>query len=264
MPAIQSRAWTGTAFGELIIPEEVLTYSVYQEELCPTSGRVHKQFLLYFKRKITLKGVKDLIGPHHIEPARDLKACRQYCMKTETRVSDPVEYGAFPVPEKDLETVLSLCKRSRVEDILEERPTLWRAIRQLREIRAVVSVPRDFATVGLLLTGPTGSGKTRLAVEIATLYPAAYWVAPDMKWFDGYDGQELMIVDEFRGQVPVSFFLRLIDRTPLILPIKGSSTQMRSELVIFTSNLSLRMLFPELDGLSFQAVQRRVVEINII
>jgi len=266
MPAVQCRAWTGTAYSDLVLPEELLTYSVWQEEMCPTSGRAHRQFFLLFKKKISMKGVKDIIGPHHLEAARDLKACREYCMKTETRISGPFEFGTFGKLSviKDSVDVLALCKRLKVNEVLEENPHLWRAVRQLKEVRSIVSVPRDFATSAILLTGPTGSGKTRLAVEIATLYSSTFWAAPDLKWFDGYDGDELMVIDEYRGQTPVSFLLRLIDRTPLTLPLKGSSTQMRSELVIFTSNLSLKNIFPEIDPETFRALERRITQINIL
>lgn len=48
-----------------------------------------------------------------------------------------------------------------------------------------------------------------------------YWAPADLKWMDGYYGQPLVIVDEFRGGVPPSRILRLVDRYPFQAEVKG-------------------------------------------
>lgn len=53
--------------------------------------------------------------------------------------------------------------------------------------------------------GETGSGKTREAVRLCREQFAGDWVMLDITkgWFDGYDGQKAVILDDFRaGSVP--------------------------------------------------------------
>ena len=69
------------------------------------------------------------------------------------------------------------------------------------------------------LYGPTGSGKTRYAVEKGG---ESYWISNDCKWFDGYSGQTTAILDDIRaGSYTFEFLLRLLDRYPVLVQVKG-------------------------------------------
>lgn len=95
-----------------------------------------------------------------------------------------------------------------------------------------------------MIWGPSGTGKSLYA---RTLYPAdadTYWLAkPNTNdknarlWWDGYDGQGTVVIDEFYGWMPYDFFLRLIDYGPLQVQTKGGVVDMVATKFIFTSNL---------------------------
>ena len=62
--------------------------------------------------------------------------------------------------------------------------------------------------------GATGTGKTRGALESADwadIYRATHY---NSGVFDGYDAHDVLILDEFRGQLPVSQLLTMSDPTP--------------------------------------------------
>lgn len=81
-----------------------------------------------------------------------------------------------------------------------------------------VNKKRDKPTVSWLY-GPTGSGKTRYAVEHGG---DRYWISNDCKWFDGYCGQETAILDDIRASsYSFEFLLRLLDRYPVLVQVKG-------------------------------------------
>lgn len=104
--------------------------------------------------------------------------------------------------------------------------------------------------VVLWFYGPTGSGKTRTAVEIAQESGLRYWVSSDsdLKWFDGYTGQEYAIIDEFRRQgIKFSWILKLLDRYPLFVPIKGSWVRWTPKVIILTCPVPPREAYQWLD-----------------
>lgn len=70
--------------------------------------------------------------------------------------------------------------------------------------------------------GPTGCGKSHTAFSL--INKKSYWMsANDLKWFDGYSGQEDVLIDDFRGSFcNFAFLLRLLDKYPLNVPVKGS------------------------------------------
>ena len=86
---------------------------------------------------------------------------------------------------------------------------LWCSHRKDFEAYAFMkSVQRDWEMEIIVITGPTGTGKSRYAKD---KYPGAYW-KPNSKWWDGFYGQETIIMDEFYGWLPWSFFLAQLDR----------------------------------------------------
>ncbi len=83
------------------------------------------------------------------------------------------------------------------------------------------------------LHGSTGTNKTRLATAISSSF---YLKAAGCKWFDGYQGQSVLVLDELRPRdLGYPFLLQLLDRYPLRVEIKGSSCQMKSHFVVITS-----------------------------
>lgn len=254
MPDIRAVSWIGTSYREAFKLPLGIKYGVYQLEMCPKTGRRHAQFFVQFKQRKRFTAVQKLFPGDHIEIAHDPAASREYCMKESTRVAKGEEIGVWEGVE-DV-PVARLLKKKRVVEVLEERPTLWRSVSQLMQVRSLMSSPREKLTEGILLNGRTGTGKTRTASLIASYLGDAYW-QDGSQWWNNYDGQKLVVIDEYRGQFPISFFLRLLDRTPFQVPSKGGYVNFNSEVIIFCSNLSFDALFKDLDSLSRDAARRR-------
>lgn len=185
-------------------------------------------------------------------------------MKAETQCEPPIEIGIFP-KEVSADSVYQTLKRKSVHEVLEENPTAWRHFRTLQSIKASITQPRTHVTGCLLLTGATGAGKSKIASIIAAFVGAekSVWLDPEMQWFDGYQGQELVIVDEFRGTGNLSQLLRLMDRYPMVVPVKGGMVQWRPHQVIMTSNLTLDQMFPAADVLTLAAIKRRIIQLML-
>lgn len=253
------KAWIGTYYQDLWPQLSGLLYSVRQKEKCPSTGRLHWQFFLIFSQRKRFQTVQRLLPGAHLEPARDLEKSRDYCMKIESRIELPIETGEFPKKVTSL-NVVDLLRRSRPLDVLDQAPNLWRSFRTLVTLHSALLRPRREATSGLLLFGATGTGKSRIAHHIGRFLGTehTFTADPALQWLDGYNGQPLIIVDEFRGTAPVSFLLRFIDRYPMMLPIKGGFVQMCATMVIFTSNLGLSEMYAGLDHPTLLALHRRI------
>jgi len=105
--------------------------------------------------------------------------------------------------------------------------------------------------------GRTGTGKSRRAWEEAGL--SAYSKDPLSKFWCGYNGQEDVVVDEFRGGISISHLLRWLDRYPVNVEIKGSSVPLRARRLWITSNLNPIYWYPDLDGETRDALLRRLI-----
>lgn len=85
-----------------------------------------------------------------------------------------------------------------------------------------------------LFVGATGTGKTLAAV---TKYPGAFRKLTGSKWWDGYDGQETVILDDYEGQIPYREFLQIIDHYWYLFEVKGGHVVKRWTRVVITSNV---------------------------
>jgi len=71
--------------------------------------------------------------------------------------------------------------------------------------------------------GPTGSGKSKTA---SILWPEAYMKMPTNKWWDGYQGEQFVIFDDFRphAELPFDQMLRILDRYRLNVEAKSQTS----------------------------------------
>lgn len=142
----------------------------------------------------------------------------------------------------DFKEIMELIKGGASElEIAESFPGTWmRYYRACERFRALAKpIERNWITHTTVLWGPPGTGKTHRAHELAGA--GAYWVtygtttgAP--QYFDGYDGQEVVVFDEFFGQIRLSEMCKLLDRYPCNVPTRGGQQPWLPKRVIITSN----------------------------
>lgn len=123
--------------------------------------------------------------------------------------------------------------------------------RGLSAYRLLVSQPRNHLTEVIVVQGPTGTGKSRWAMEE---YPGAYWKQRS-QWWDGYGGHGSVVIDEFYGWLPFDLLLRLCDRYPLLVETKGGQVNFVAKTIIITSNQVPALWYK---NIYFQSFIRRV------
>ncbi|UXB54117.1 Rep [Chilli leaf curl Ahmedabad alphasatellite] len=140
MPAVTSVFWCFTIFFvSTSAPDLVplfenthVSYACWQEEESPTTKRRHLQGYLQLKGKRTLNQVKSLFGDlkPHLEKQRARKTddARDYCMKPETRVSGPFEFGEYCPAGSHKRRQRELVIRSPVR-MAEENPSVFRRVK---------------------------------------------------------------------------------------------------------------------------------------
>lgn len=110
----------------------------------------------------------------------------------------------------------------------------------------------------VLFWGLTGSGKTKRAYAMGD----DCWVWGGDKWFDGYEGQKVAVLDDFDGsQIAYRFLLRVLDRYRLQVPVKFGFTWWRPETIVITSNREAKSWYPNEDP---APLLRRIHEIRYL
>lgn len=156
--------------------------------------------------------------------------------------------------QADWDAVVDNAKRGRLDAIPSD--ILVRNYSNLRRIHSDYQEPVGIQREIVCYWGATGAGKSRRAWEEAGL--DAYPKDPRTKFWDGYRGQEHVVVDEFRGGIDIAHILRWCDRYPVIVELKGSSTVLRANKIWFTSNLSPENWYPDCDAETKAALRRRL------
>lgn len=116
--------WMVTSFDldEFHVPDQhpEFKYMVYQIEECPLSGKWHVQGYLELKRQCNLNIVRAMFAPAivHLDRRMGTQAqARAYCMKLDSRVSDPMEWGDYqevqPGKRLDLTNAAKLIRAAR-------------------------------------------------------------------------------------------------------------------------------------------------------
>lgn len=221
-------------------------------------GFLHWQVYVVFKKKIRLRGVKSVFGEQtHAEPTRSA-AAREYVWKENTRIDGTTfELGTLPIRRNsqcDWDSVWTAAISGSILDV----PSNVRVVhyRTLRTIAGDHAVPPALVRSIYVFWGPTGLGKSRDAWANAGL--DAYSKDPRTKFWDGYRGQQNVVVDEFRGCIDIAHVLRWCDRYPVNVEIKGSSVPLLATNIWFTSNLHPRDWYPGLDNATLDALLRRL------
>lgn len=117
------------------------------------------------------------------------------------------------------------------------------------------SKKREWKSLVIVYWGNTGLGKTRSVIENAT----DLWIYPGSGWFDGYDGHAQALFDDFSGgEFKINYLLKLLDRYPMQVPIKGNFANWAPHEIYLTSNINPRHWFPNAHPEHVEALFRRL------
>ena len=105
------------------------------------------------------------------------------------------------------------------------------------------------------LWGDAGADKSRMAR--AVLATNTYCKPPDSKWFDGYDGQEVLILNELRKSTfTYSYLLDMLDRYEFRVEVKGGDVPLLAKVIIITCSKAHATLWAELGGTANENLQQ--------
>lgn len=241
--------------------EHIQYIKLQEEKGHGTTAYEHYQVYLCLKNVKRLTWLKKHIHPRaHWEKKRGTVAeAIDYVSKEDTRVPNGItfEYGERPKERNEAASEASAANRLREKD--EVQVQAQEILQRLndgeyvpwRDIPADVQMKTGFlqaykmATKDMVgperpdlkiitLIGPPGCGKS---YAISKLFPAAG------RWLKGNSGQwfcnaksEVMVFEEFSGQIELQSMLKFLDPYPLALEVKGGTEPANYRLVIITSN----------------------------
>ncbi len=220
-------------------------YAVWQLERGSETDTLHVQLYIEYDRNHRLRWVKQHLGGAgvHAEPRGGTRdQARDYCRKEDTRSAGPWEFGLWTLHQgrrTDLEALQNRCRDGATLLTLyqEHFSNMVRYGRGVEKYLLLLRANRDgnHACRVLWLWGPTGSGKSRLAYRLGA---QAFWVNSTSTgvWWDGYQGQLLVVMDDLRGNwMPMQVLLRIMDRYPYSVQTKGSMRTLNATRFIVTS-----------------------------
>lgn len=204
-------------------------YVVFGREV-GESGTPHLQGYLELDNAKTLSAMKKIHEKAHWEARRGTPVqADEYCRKG----GDVWSKGELPKQGRrtDLEGAVELVQGGvALEVVAAEMPAVYvKYHKGLRELRNSRFLDRSEKPVVSWLWGKTGVGKTRTAVQDGSFY-----IKDATRWWDGYEQQEVIVIDDFDGTWPFRDLLRLLDRYPYQGQTKGGYVKINSPKVFIT------------------------------
>lgn len=225
-----------------------IRYIIFQWEKGVETGNDHFQGYVEFYRPYSLAGVRSRVSESaHWAPRGGSQAqAITYCKKTRTRVGGPWEYGtkAAQGQRTDVNALREACEAgtSKRKLLLDHTNEVAKYPRFISFCDEVYFTPKWRKVKVVLCIGETRLGKTRWVYDNFDMN--SFWCLPAVTtgvWFDGYDGQTDVLLDDFAGQesmVSIPLLLRILDGYTLRLPKKGGFVSWGPTRIAITTNIS--------------------------
>lgn len=221
---------------------------------------------------IRFSTLKRRLPTAHLEPrSGPIQQAINYVTKKETRIIDEprLEHGTIRHCDEtgrrnDVEVVREavLEKGLSADEVFLQVPESNRMTAMVEKLvaardRARHTKPRQLEVIWLY--GPPGTGKTSLAVEMGG--KSYYRVTDYQHPFDSYSGEEVLVLDEFDGEMRLSTLLNVLDIWPTMLPARYADRVAAYNQVVLVSNEAPWSFYPWETPSRRQALARRI---NII
>lgn len=244
--------------------DETMKYLFFQLERGNEKGKLHWQGLVVMKQACRYTKVAKIIGKDcHVENMEGtIEQSVTYCSKSDTKIDGPWEYGEKPKGRGHRSDLDSLCEDLKggmsIKEVACNYPASFiRNYRGIDKFKSLIDKKRDFMTELYIIWGASGSGKTRSVVE----KEKDLYIHTGGSWWDGYSGQEAVLIDDVKWEemgdvMKHTEFLRMIDRYPYQVPIKGGFVNFVTKRVYVTS------MYDPVDWLLKDGIKRRCHDVT--
>lgn len=232
-----------------------IRYALFGREV-GEQGTPHLQGYVALKKSMRFTAIHKALPGAHVEAAKGNEQQNyEYC----TKGADYEEFGVRAEQGKrtDLQKAIEVLKERGTKGVIEEHPDTYvkyyRGLEQL-EYR-LNNTPYDHDECrGVWIWGPPGSGKSHAARAYA---PDAYLKAQN-KWWDGYEGQKTVILDDLDTPTLGHYLKIWADKYACSGEFKGGTCHLRHTKLIITSNYTPHQLWPD-DPVMADAIKRRFI-----
>lgn len=250
----KSRNWVGTLNNyeesdvERLLATPGCKYICIGRETAPNTGTPHLQMCFFFKSHKTLTGMQRIEDRAHWEMMKgSQQQAAEYCQKE--NCFD--EVGSFSTPkekgqaEKErYKRAWDLAREGNIDDIdADIKIRFYGTLKRIKHDAMLDKILEDTEAQMQWFYGPSGTGKSRKAREEN---PDAYLKMCN-KWWDGYNGEDVVIIEDFdrKHDVLVHHLKIWSDRYPFLAEMKGSAVKIRPATIIVTSNYHPRDIWQD-------------------
>lgn len=231
------------------------------------TGTYHTHIFFYAPSPVRFSTIKGRFPSAHIEKAfGSVRQNRNYITKSgkwaesdkaETAVAGSfTEWGEVPAEnaEKNPEMyrlIQDVREGITTSEIVNNDPALAFRVRDIDTLRQTMLAERYASEMRHVdvsyIYGVSGTGKTRGIFERHApkdIYRLTNYRTGKGVSFDGYYGQDVLVFEEFTGQIPIEEMLNYLDIYPLYLPARYSDKVACYTKVYITSNSALSAQYP--------------------
>lgn len=227
-------------------------------------GTCHTHVYLCFTNAISWSTIHKIFYGCHIENARGSnQENRDYIrkegkwlddVKSETNLIDTFE-EMCPLPDEpekksQSEAVVAMVKSGSSNlEIVDAFPSQINHLKNINAYREEL-ITKEFENIYrelevYYLWGKTGVGKTRSVLDTYG-YKNVYRVTNYAHPFDGYNGEPVIVFDEFRSDLPIKDMLKYLEGYPLKLPCRYNDKTACYTKVYVISNIPFEKQYPNI------------------
>jgi len=226
----------------LATPMKDVRYIVFGYETAPTTGTPHLQGYVEFGRPMRRKAISSLTGFERMslfERRGTRDQARDYCLKT----GKYAEYGNWESGGRgartDINDLLDAINAGAgwetcINEFTQVTARCMRFVDKAMQLAAAKRAQKKRDVITYVHYGTSGCGKTSSILE---LYPNAFTVnCSDSFPFDGYNNEDVIILDDFYGNLPYHQLLNILEGYSLRVNVKGGHAYAAWTKVYITSN----------------------------
>lgn len=223
-------------------------YILVGAEHCSLTKRPHLQGYVQLTKQYSFSSIKQLLHPPlgfkqvHFEKARgDASDNIDYCCKE--RNWNPkwvpfLQLGTLKTPgsRTDLVRIKQLIKQgSTISQLIEDPCMNITTYKSLNTLLPLFEPVREWKPTVWWFWGESGSGKTKEAYEYFKSRGNTYIHHGSLLRWQGYDGHENVIIDDFRNHMcDFNDLLGMLDRYPYTVRVLYGSRQLLAKHIIIT------------------------------